>query len=278
MPAADSFETFGIVGYGHFGAFFARTLAAHGLRVSVTDADPSKFSTESANGVRATSLDEVARCEVVVVAVPAASLESVLAALRDRVEPSTVVMDVVSTKARATELLASVLDPEQQLLATHPLFGPPSTELVQPGDRLVVTFSRGTRAEALSRFLASRLALQVIAVDAVEHDKAMAYMQALPFFIARALDSLDFDHFRDDLEIPSFHKLAEIAKIERHHSPEMFETAQLSNPYARDARERFLEILRDLHESLQQTGGLSLFENLHPEVPSECLDQSDHAR
>jgi prephenate dehydrogenase len=278
MPAADSFETFGVVGYGHFGRFFARALAARDVRVSVTDADPSKVRDAVADRVHPGSLTDVASCDVVVLAVPASALESVLGVLRDRLEPATVVMDVVSTKARATALLESVLDPAQSLLATHPLFGPPSMELIQRGDRLVVTSTRGARAEALIRFLSSRLGLHVVNVDPVEHDRAMAYMQALPFFIARALDSLDFDHFRDDLEIPSFHKLAEIAEIERHHSAEMFETAQLSNPYAREARERFLEILRDLHDSLQQSGGLSLFEGLHPEVPAECLDRSDHAR
>jgi prephenate dehydrogenase len=271
----DSFTSFGIVGYGHFGQFLARSLAARGINVVVTDTDAAKLP-PAANGVRATSLNDVAGSDVVVLAIPAAALESVLGELSDRLDPSTVVMDVVSTKAHATELLESLLRADQNLLATHPLFGPPSMDLMQPGDRLVVTAGRGARAEALALFLEHTLGLRLISVPAEEHDRAMAYMQALPFFIARALDRLDIDHFRDDLEIPSFHKLAEIANIERHHSAEMFETSQLSNPYAREAREHFLDILQKLNTSLQETGGLTLFESAGSELPSDCVGERDH--
>jgi prephenate dehydrogenase len=277
MPTTESepsFDTFGIVGYGHFGQFLARSLVARGINVVVTDTDPSKLPS-AANGMRAASLQDVAGCDVVVLAIPAAALESVLGELRDRLDPSTVVMDVISTKAHATELLQSLLGDHQNLLATHPLFGPPSMELIQPGDRLVVTAVRGARAEALAAFLEQALGLRLVSVAPEEHDRAMAYMQALPFFIARALDRLDIDHFRDDLEIPSFHKLAEIAKIERHHSAEMFETSQLSNPYAREAREHFLEILQSLNTSLQESGGLTLFENASSELPSDCVGQPE---
>src|SRR5262249_45487500 len=161
-------------------------------------------------------------------------------------------MDVVSTKARATELLRTMLPAHPNLLATHPLFGPPSMEQMEAGQRLVVTFEHGERAAAFLHFLHEVFGLDILRLDADEHDRALAYMQSLPFFIARALVSLDILDLpnTDELSIPSFRKLAEIASIEQHHTHDMFDTSQRSNPYAQDARRAFLKALGELQDEL----------------------------
>ena len=164
-------------------------------------------------------------------------------------------MDVVSTKARATTLLTAVLADHPNLLATHPLFGPPSMRRMRPGQRLVITYSRGERARAFTGWLRKRYGLELLKVDADEHDRAMAYMQALPFFIARALVSLQVDHLphtpnRDKLSLPSFEQLERIAAIEHLHTDDMFETCQQSNPYAHMARQQLIDALASLHDEL----------------------------
>ena len=242
--------TFGIIGYGHFGAFLASSLERHGS-VLVADADASKLPLEG-DGIRRAPLAETAAADAVVLAVPFDALEDVLAEIRPLVRPETVLMDVVSTKARATGLLEDSLSWHPNVLATHPLFGPPSMESIE-GQRLVVTFQRGEQAGAFRTFLEQELRLETIDVTPDEHDRQMAYMQALPFFIARALVELDIPTLREKsaLSIPSFEKLATIASIEQHHSESMFLTSQLSNPYAEEARERFLDALLRLNESLR---------------------------
>ncbi|HZI38884.1 MAG TPA: prephenate dehydrogenase/arogenate dehydrogenase family protein [Acidimicrobiia bacterium] len=239
-------ETFGIVGYGHFGSFLAHSLQEHGP-VLVTDADESRLP-EPTDGIRPASLDEIARCDVVVLAVPFGTLEAVVGDLRERLAHDTVVVDVVSTKARATDALQRVLADHPNVVASHPLFGPPSMERIEPGQRLVVTYEKGPRAADLLDFLEHKLGLQVLKRSPEEHDRAMAYMQALPFFIARALIDIGILELADkeDLSIPSFEKLATIAAIEVHHSPEMFDTSQRSNPFAEEARRRLLQALQDL--------------------------------
>jgi prephenate dehydrogenase len=245
------FETFGIIGYGHFGQFLAPSLARHG-KVLVHDADDAKVE-QLSDGVRAASLDEVAAADVVILAVPFAALAGVLDEIRDRLARETVVMDVVSSKRRATELLEQKLPPGVDLLATHPLFGPPSMTGIEPGLRIVVTAERGPAAARLREFLEQELGLIVVSVSPDEHDRAMAYMQSLPFFIARALvsiDLLELEH-RDVLAIPSFEKLAEIAFIEQQHTVDMFDTSQISNPYADEARRHFLAALQQLQSEIE---------------------------
>ncbi len=144
------FETFGIVGYGHFGQFLAPSLAQHG-KVLVYDADETKVA-DAPDGVRPASLDEVAAADAVILAVPFSALAGVLGEIRDVLGRDTVVMDVVSSKQRATALLQEVLPPDANLLATHPLFGPPSMARIEPGLRLVVTAERGRGpVDALAR-------------------------------------------------------------------------------------------------------------------------------
>jgi prephenate dehydrogenase len=232
----------------------ARSLTGRRRRVVVTDVARDRLPPTTAR-LRAGSLDDVAGCDVVLLAVPAAALPATLDALRPRLAARTVVMDVVSTKARATALLPELLPDHPNLLATHPLFGPPSMRRMRSGQRLVVTFTRGERAEAFLAWLHRRYGLEILEVDADDHDRAMAYMQALPFFIARALVSLQVDHLpnvahRDQLSLPSFEQLERIAEIEHLHTDDMFETCQQSNPYAQAARQQLIDALTRLHDDL----------------------------
>jgi prephenate dehydrogenase len=248
------FHRFGIVGYGHFGAFMARSLARHGT-VLVSDvgavAVPPRRRLGSGR-VRAAELAEVATCELVLVAVPFAALEPVLTAIRPALHPESVVMEVVSTKVASTELLTGVLAGHANLLATHPLFGPPSMKGMGRGQRLVVTHEQGPRARAFLAFLERRYGVTLHAMSAEEHDRAMAYMQALPFFVARALVGLDYlelEH-RRALSFPSFEKLAALAAIEEHHTDAMFDTSQRSNPFAAAARHQLIEVLTKLNAEI----------------------------
>jgi len=117
-----------------------------------------------------------------------------------------------------------------------------------------VTHERGDRAAAFLKLLEDEFGLEIVRISAEDHDRAMAYMQSLPFFIARALvriDLLGMPH-RDLLAIPSFQKLAEIEAIEEQHTIGMFDTSQISNPYAEEARRHFLTVLTELQAEIEQ--------------------------
>jgi prephenate dehydrogenase len=243
-------QTFGIVGYGHFGSFLAHSLAEHGREVLVTDADTGRLPTTS-DGVRPATIAEIAHADVAVIAVPFASFEPAVTELRRHLVDDTVVMDVVSIKARATDLLETILAGHPNVIASHPLFGPPSMPRIEPGNRIVITRQAGPRAADLRAYLEDDLQLVVLDRDASEHDRTMAYMQALPFFIARALSELDLPP-DDLLAIPSYEKLVLIAGIEEHHTQEMFDTSQLANPYAAAVRREFLEALMKLDADINQ--------------------------
>jgi prephenate dehydrogenase len=252
----------------------ARSFASRKGEVLVSDPDTDKLPKHE-KGVRGADLDEVVCCDVVVVAVPYSAMEDVLKDLRDRLPERTVVMDTVSTKEWSTALLTSILDDHPNTLATHPLFGPPSMKKMRKGQHLVVTYAVGERAEGFVRFLEKKFGLLVHRMSPEEHDRTMAYMQALPFFIARALvdlDILDLPH-RDVLSLPSFEKLTGIAAIEMHHTDAMFDTSQRSNPFAADARRAFIEVLSTLNEEIA-AGHVNFRAQAHADPSALQADQT----
>ena len=168
-PNDMRFETFGIVGYGHFGQFLAASLARFG-NVLAYDTDDAKLE-HTTEGVRSAPLEEVAAADVVILAVPFSALAGVLRELRDLLGSDTVVMDVVSTKERAGKLLEAILPPDANLLATHPLFGPPSMAQIEPGLRMVVTAERGPAAAGFRAFLEEDVGLEVVSIPPDEHDR-----------------------------------------------------------------------------------------------------------
>jgi prephenate dehydrogenase len=244
-----TFTTFGIVGYGHLGELLAASFAEHG-EVIVFDVDSQRLAALP-GGVRVGTLPDAAACDVVIVAVPFTAFEGVLHELAGTISATTVVMDVISTKSEATALLRSTLGGHAELLSTHPLFGPPSMDRMRPGQRIVVTLCEGERAAGFATFLEREFGLEIVRIEPEQHDEVMAYIQALPFFIARALVRMKILERTDDaLRIPSFEKLATLAEIEQHHTPAMFDTSQRSNPYAEGVRAEFLRVLEELQREL----------------------------
>ena len=53
-----------------------------------------------------------------------------------------------------------MLDGHPNVIASHPLFGPPSMKRIQPGQRLVITHEQGPEAAKFRTFLETKLGLR----------------------------------------------------------------------------------------------------------------------
>ncbi len=128
--------TIGIIGFGRFGQFIARTFAKHGKIVVTSRSDYS----DVANGMGATyvPLDDPETflekdLDVVIMAVSILSFESTIKnlvpALRARVARTgkgPLLVDVLSVKEHARQIMLKYLPEECDILCTHPMFGPDS--------------------------------------------------------------------------------------------------------------------------------------------------------
>src|SRR5438477_9104204 len=93
------FETFGVVGHGHFGQFLAASLARLG-KVLAYDVDDAKLD-NAPDGVRSAPLVDVAAADVLILAVPLSAPHSLLHQVRDLPGRDPPVMHLVSTNEPA---------------------------------------------------------------------------------------------------------------------------------------------------------------------------------
>jgi prephenate dehydrogenase len=238
---------FALLGYGRFGRAFADLLhrAGHEVRVYDPRADvPPTFASASVEAA-------IADAEWVVLAMPVPHMAAALAQIQPLLDPAQTVIDVGSVKQHPCELLERELGTRIPHAGTHPLFGPLS---IARGDALRAVLCASPHhpdAAARTRALFESLGCTVIARDPVAHDQAMAETHALAFYIAKALVEMGVG---EDLSMapPSFLGLANMLAAVRGDAGHLFAAIQQENPFADDARERFLAALTQIHQRLQR--------------------------
>lgn len=232
----------GVVGFGSFGKLVAETLTDRFV-VRVSSRDPRKVPEK----LRAT-FAEVCTADYLVLCMPLGGYESVLANVAKEIGPKTVVVDVCSVKVMPLQRVAKAL-PGNRVVATHPLFGP---ETVQNGLKdlvMVVCDEDSDTAEAKKvSVFAESLGLRVVHMSAEQHDRQMAKVHALTFFIARALFGTDFSGVI--IKTPSFQRLMSLVDLESHHSQELFDSIQNGNPFAEEVRQRFIADITALDKEI----------------------------
>ncbi|KAG7361102.1 prephenate dehydrogenase [Nitzschia inconspicua] len=128
--------TIGIIGFGRFGQFIARTFAKHGRVVVTSRSDYTEVA--DAMGAKYVPLDDMTSflqedLDVVILATSIVSFEStvqkLVPSLKKYVESGNkgpLVVDVLSVKEHARQIMLEKLPEECDILCTHPMFGPDS--------------------------------------------------------------------------------------------------------------------------------------------------------
>lgn len=228
-------NSFGIVGFGRFGQLAARHLRAQ-FAVTVTDAGDIA-ATAAELGVAVGTLDQAAACDVVMLAVPVQAMQDVLARIAPMVRPGALVMDVASVKELPARWMAEALPDSVDIVATHPLFGPQSARNGLTGQPLVVCPVRGEGHQRVAAF-GRTLGLKVSVTTPEEHDREMAYVQALTHLIGRALVNIRIPD--EELKTSSYQHLLELCGLIRDDTKELFFAIQNLNPHAAEVTSRFI--------------------------------------
>lgn len=246
---ANTKLTFGIIGYGSFGELMARLLAQHAQVVAYSRRDIPSYDLPI--NVTMGTIEDVAACDVILLCNELHALEENCKQLVPLVKPSTIVMDVCSVKLLPAQILKNILGKHCKVLATHPLFGPQSVPSgTGHGKKIVWHEVSGGPFSELEDFISKNLGLRIIKMSPEEHDKQMAWIHCLTFFVGRGL--MELNPPECELTTNYYEKLMDVVEIEKHHSYELFRTIQVGNVYSGQIRKEFLQRLTELDEKLQE--------------------------
>jgi prephenate dehydrogenase len=247
----DNPRSLGVIGLGAFGRLMAEHLSPH---FRLYGYDPAMSEDDAAmKGIALASLSVVAGCPIVVLATPVNKFGAVIAALRPRLQPGTLVLDVGSVKIAPAAIMAADLPDHVDIVGTHPLFGPQSARGGIRGLKIALCPIRGARAPRVAAFLRKALGLKVIVTTPDAHDREVATAQGLTHLIAKVL--VGMAPLPTRMTAPSFDLLVKAAEMVRYDAPEVFLAIEKANPYAQEVRRRFFGLAAALDAELARSGG-----------------------
>lgn len=240
-------KTTGLIGLGRFGGMAYRYLRNRPLRV--TDSNPARLQ-----GIpEAASFEDTAQSDLILLAVPISAIPGVCGRLAPLLHPGQTVVDTCSVKTKPVRWMLDQLPASVQILGTHPLFGPDSGKHGIGGMKIAVCRVRvddDTYARILG-FLRS-LELQVIETTPEEHDRQIAQTQAVFHLIAQTLKRLRWG--TEAITTPGPETFFSLITTVQQDTDQLFLDLQRENPFAADARERFINELIALHHALGTAG------------------------
>ena len=230
-------QRLGIVGFGAFGRLVAEVLGPH-FDLKVHDPAYTHATLADGSDIAMGPLQDVARCDVVVLAVPVAAMRGLCMELGPMLAEGTLLVDVGSVKMHPMAIMAELIPAHIEIVGTHPLFGPQSIGNTVAGKKIALCPVRGTRWRWVSAFL-RRLGLDVIVTTAREHDQELATVQGLTHLIAKVI--VEMGPLPDRMTTASFDCLVDAVNMVKDDSAAVLDAIEASNPYAADVRDTFFE-------------------------------------
>lgn len=227
----EQVKTVGVYGLGRFGVFWAKELARHGFDVVAW----SRSSRTVPQGVRLASEDEVLTSSALFYCVSISSFEEVVARTASRIGEHTVVMDTCSVKLHPAEVMARLLPPHIECIATHPMFGPDSGKHGVEGLPMIITAVRCSD-ETYGRWREefARWGLNVLTMSCEQHDREAAWSQGITHFIGRTLSELSARP--TELATTGYKTLLTVMEQTCNDPIQLFYDLQRYNPYAKQMR------------------------------------------
>lgn len=188
--------------------------------------------------------------DFLIFSVPLQSLESVCKEISEKVSEQTTLIDVTSVKVEPLRIIKQYFL-NNQILGTHPIFGPQSGKNGIENLPIVLTNISVNESgyQVIKNFFSEVLKLKVIEKTAGQHDREMAYVQGLSHFIGRALATMEIQEFETATQ--SYKQLVNLENLVGNDSWELYKTIQNGNPLTKEIRQEFLKTLNELEEKLE---------------------------
>ncbi len=241
-------QSLGIIGIGAFGEFMLKYVTPY-FNVVVFDNKRDLKPVTAIYNVKAGTLDDVCACDVVVIATPVPTLQSVADQIKSKVKKGQLVMDVASVKTLPTQILLKTLPDFVDIASLHPLFGPQSGKHGIHNLNIAICDVRGGRGACLEKFLKG-LGLNTIPTTPEQHDREMAYVQGLTHMIAKIFVTMKLPPMQQTTK--TFDLLQELVELVRYDSDELFRAIEKDNPYMAETKRGFFDAVQELESMLSK--------------------------
>ncbi len=247
MATGEIKTTVGIIGFGRFGPVLARLLtpSCEVLAYDITDI------TERAEavGARPAEWEAVAAALTIFLAVPIRSFKEVAARLAPDLKPGTTVFDVCSVKVYPATVMKEHFPPEITTIASHPLFGPDSSQ--HGFENLpMVMHPVSQRTEVFDNWVRyfKKHGLHVMEMTPEEHDRLAARSQGITHFIGRVLT--EFGIAATPIDTEGFRDMQLVVEQTCHDSFELFHDLENYNPYTMDMIDSVVKAVEQVKQSI----------------------------
>ncbi len=237
------------------GKWFDKFLSGCGFTVLVSDVDTE---------LKATDLAE--SCQVVILAVPMDVFPEVVTQVAPAMAENGFLTDLCSLKEK--QVACMLENSKCEVAGTHPLFGPGEKGI--EGKRVALCPGRGHKWLKWWQGLLDEQGALTTIFSPEEHDRAMAWVQALNHFILLCLgksleeEEINIRHILE-LATPSFERQMNIVARLCLQDPKLYAAIQLDNPHSPKAIETFSRYAMEL-EGIVKRGDISSFLKMFNEV------------
>lgn len=242
-------KSVGIVGYGNFGKFLR-----HLIRRFTSDVTVLQYDAKVPLGNDLlTSMEKVASCDVIVLAVPFEAFEQTLCDLL-RFSGHGVIVDVSTIKSHPVKLLRKYAQ-HRRYIATHPMFGPESYEQRKgnvSGFRIVVCdHCRLHESELhLAQHFLQRLGFQLVKMGWQAHDMHLAETLFLTHYVGQIVNRGGFN--RTEIDTVSFGNLMSAVESVAHDTKLFTDVFKYLPDECRSVIERYEAAVGTVHNLLKE--------------------------
>ena len=242
------YMTIGIIGFSRFGQLLAKILKPYGQVLVCNRSDKSQQAQEL--GVGWGTLEAVCQADWIFVSVAISATEEMIKQIAPLVKKGALVMDVCSVKVLPAKWLQAYVSPSNEIMATHPMFGPDSAKEGTKDLQWVICPLRISQERlAEVKNVLNKLEVKIIETTPEDHDQQTAISLGLIHFIGRGLAEFGF---KDQLiKTLGFERLLKVNETVTNDSWQLFLDMQKYNPYSEETRQRLLSALHKVDQKIK---------------------------
>ena len=235
--------TIGVYGLGNFGVFWARELVKAGY-----DVISASRSLKEIDGLTVVDYDTFCKeSDVIFICSSISSFGAVVKEFAENIKENTIIADTCSVKLHPLDVMEKYLQ-AGQFVATHPMFGPQSGANGIK-DLPIVLDSLGNEGnQRIFEEIFNRMELKIVPMTCDEHDKQVAYSQALTHFLGRCLSKLELQQL--DISTYAYKNLLDLVGYIENNSMDLFNDMQTYNSYASKMRKELLNIITETKQEV----------------------------